>query len=54
MGPTHKELKKKKKKPIEEEGRTEAKNGREVFLVFFYSLRFFSDSRKSVRQNSSG
>ena len=46
----HKEFKKKNKKPIEEGGRTEAKNGREVFFYFFffsYVFLIFKENRPS-------
>ena len=56
MGPTSKEKEKKNNK-----NKMKAKGRRRrperfvlIFFLVFFSLRFFSDSRKTVRQNSSG
>ena len=43
-----------KRKMIQEEQTDREFVGGEIFFLFISSLRFFSDSRKTVRQNSSG
>ena len=54
MGPTHKEFKKKIRNQLKKNEGQKQKTAEKFFLVFFSSLRFFSDSRKTVHQNSSG
>ena len=58
MGPTPKEKEKKNKKDknqnIKRKRTGDRRVSKEDFFFSFSSIRFFSDSRKTVRQNSSG